>query len=217
MAVRKKAQKKEVKSEEIEINQQTDQIPSKKIISKRNLIILLALGLLLLAYYKKSWFVAALVNNQPITSLELQTRLNQQFRSQLLNQMINEKIIEQEAVKKGVTVTFGDINSKVAETENQYGGTEPFNTLLSQQGVSRDDFIKQIKLQLIVEKIYESDINPTEDEIKQFIDQNKSDPEATDAAKFRGTATNLIRQQKLQTVFQEKFQQLKQSAKITIF
>ena len=190
---------------------------SQKKLSKKAVIVFTIIALLLLAFYKKDWFIAATVNNQPITNLELQKRLNDQYKTQLLNQIVNEKIIEQEAAKKGVIISPNQINTKVAETENQYGGAESFNALLSQQGVSKQDFIKQIKLQLIVEKLYQSEVDPTADEIKQFMDTNSSDPEATDEAKFTQTAKESIKQQKLSNIFQTKFQELKQSAKVQIF
>lgn len=190
---------------------------SQRKISKKALIFIVVVGLLLLAFYKKDWFVAATVNNQPITNLELQMRLNKQYKTQLLNQIVNEKIIEQEAAKKNIVVSPNDINQKVSQTEKQYGGAEAFNALLSQQGLSRDEFVKQIKLQLIVEKIYQNEIQPTEEEVKGFMDTNSSDPEATDAAKFRETAIESIKQQKLSNLFQTKFQELKQAAKVQIF
>ena len=61
--------------------------------SKATYIVILIIGLLLMAIYRKDWFVAATVNGMPIFNLELQQRLNDQYRGQTLNQMINEKII----------------------------------------------------------------------------------------------------------------------------
>lgn len=205
----------EVSLQDLETNSNPPLLQRK--ISKKVLIFLVIAGLLLLAFYKKDWFVAATVNNQPITNLELQIRLNKQYKTQLLNQIVNEKIIEQEATKKNIVVSPNDINQKVSQTESQYGGAEAFNALLSQQGLSREEFVKQIKLQLIVEKIYQNEIQPTNEEIQSFMDANASDPEATDAAKFKETATESIRQQKLSNLFQTKFQELKQSAKVQIF
>ena len=46
---------------------------------------------------------------------------------------------------------------------------------------------------------------------------NKDLPEATDAAKFRQTAEQSLRQQKLSTTFNQKFQELRQAAKTQIF
>lgn len=180
-------------------------------------ILVLIIGLLLLAYYKKGWFVAALVNNQPITNLELQQRLNQLYKDKVLSQMINEKILEQEATKKGIVISQKEIDDKITETEKQYGGKDTFESLLSQQGLTRAEFARQTRFQLIVEKLFEKEASPTTEEIQKFMDENKSVPEATDEAKFRNIAEKSVRQDKLSKIFSEKFQQLKTSAKIQIF
>ena len=57
--------------------------------SKTFYLVLIALGLTLLFYFKKSWFIAAMVNGTPVTNLELQSKINQQFKTQTLNQLIN--------------------------------------------------------------------------------------------------------------------------------
>lgn len=184
---------------------------------KRAWIIILLLGLALLAYYKKGWFVAATVNNQPITSIELNQRLNKMYKDQTLNQMINEKILEQEAAKKGINITQEEIDTKISELENQYGGKEIFESLLMQQGLSRDEFERQTKFQLIIERLYSSEVSPSAEEIQKFMEENIDSPEATEPAKFRQTAETSLRQQKLSTIFNQKFQELKQAAKVQIF
>ena len=185
--------------------------------SKRTYLAILILGILALFFYNKSWFVAATVNGQPITAIELNQKLRQNFKTQTLNQMINEKIIEQEASKQGVAVSVDELNGKIAELEQSYGGKEAFDMLLSQQGVTRDEFLKQLRLQLVLEKIYSKEIQPTEDEVKKFLDENQSLPEATDEAKFRQLAENQLKQQKLSDTVSLKFQELRSQANIQIF
>lgn len=184
---------------------------------KKFLLILVLIALVGLVYWKKSWFVAATVNGQPITTLELNQRLSKTYKERTINQMVNEKILEQEARKKGISVTPQEIQSKITEVEEQYGGAETFDSLLAQQGITRDDFTKQTRLQLIVEKMYQNEASPSAQEIEQFLSENKDNPEATNAAKFRETAIENLKQQKLSEIFNQKFQELKQSANVQIF
>lgn len=177
---------------------------------------LIIIGLFLILLTNKNLVVAAIVNGQPISNFELQARLNKQFRSQTINQMINEKILEQEATKKGTSVNQEELSAKVKETEAQYGGAETLNSILSQQGISREDFISQTRLQLLVEKLYSAEASPSAEDIDKFMSDNKDLPEATDGAKFRETATTQVRQTNLAKIFNEKFQALKQTAKIQI-
>lgn len=185
--------------------------------SKKFYIILVVVGLLLLFIYKKSWFIAATVNGSPITNLELQMRLNKQFRSQTLTQMTNEKIILSEAAKNNAIVSEADVNKKISEIETQVGGPQALNGLLSQQGQTRDSIRQQIKLQLSIEKLYGNQATVSAEEVTQFIEQNKDQLQASDSAGQEKEATDSIKSQKLSQLFSQKFQELKTKAKIQIF
>jgi hypothetical protein len=185
--------------------------------NRRFWLVVIILGLLLLAYYKKNWFVAAMVNNQPISTFELNNKLNKLYKERVLNQMINEKVLEQEASKKGLQVSQDEINAKIAEQENQFGGKENFDSLLSQQGLTRDELANQTRLQLLVEKLYANESSPSAEEVEKYMTDNSTSPEATEPAKFRQTAEEAVRQDKLSKVFSEQFQKLRQDAKVNIF
>lgn len=185
--------------------------------SKRAFIFILILGLILLVVYKKNWFVAAIVNNQPITNLEVLGRLNTLYRDKMINQMVNEKILEQEAAKKRVVITQKEIDDKITESANQYGGKDKFEMLLSQQGLTQTEFARQTRFQLIVEKLYEKEATISAEDVQKFMDENSSSPEATEPAKFKELAEDQLKQQKISSIFNEKFQELKQAAKVQIF
>ncbi|TSC64195.1 MAG: SurA domain-containing protein [Microgenomates group bacterium Gr01-1014_93] len=184
---------------------------------KKLFLILLIIGLLILISYKKGLLFAATVNNEPITTFELIQKLYVQGKERTINQMVNEKLLEQEAKKAGVKISAQEVEQKVADLEKQYGGKEGFEALLSQQGLNRDAVYKDTKFQLIVERLYEKEASPSSEDIQKFMEANKDNPEATDEAKFKQFATEQIKQQNLTKVFQEKFQELRSKAKITIF
>src|SRR3989344_4104225 len=164
--------------------------------SKKLYLGLIISGVLLLAIYKKNWFVAATVNGSPISNLELQTKLNAQFKTQILTQMINEKIIMDEARKGSAIPTEEEVNQKIKELETQVGGAETLDMLLSQQGQSRSSLKDQVRVQLAISKLYINEATVSAEEI-----------EATDA----------LKQQKLSEIFTQKFQDLRSKAKIQIF
>jgi foldase protein PrsA len=118
---------------------------------KKLALLVVIIGLAILAYTHKNWFIAAQVNGQPITNFEVLSRLNQIHRTDTLNQMVNEKILYNEAKKKGVSVTEADIQNKIAEIEKNVGGADSLNDLLSQQSQTRKDLEDQIKIQLLIE------------------------------------------------------------------
>ena len=184
---------------------------------RKTFLIILIIGLVLLVAYKKGWVVAATVNNKPITSIELNQKLNSLFKDRVLNQIINEKVIEQEARKKGVSVSPQEIDSKIAEAEKQTGGKETFDSLLAQQGLTRAEFVNQTRIQSLIEKLYSGEATASAEEISKFMETNKNAPESTDEAKFRIIAEQQIKQQKLSQIFSQKFQELRSKAKIQIF
>lgn len=180
----------------------------------------LALALLVvgvLAFYKKEWFVAATINGMPITNLELQQKLNQQFREQTLNQLINEKIILGEVKKEGVAVSDLDIDAKISELEANVGGAEVLNNLLSQQGQTRITLRDQLRLQLSIAKLYDKEATVSAEEIASFLEQNRAVLQATESAAQEKEAEQTLKQQKLGQIFQQKFQELRQKANIKIF
>lgn len=185
--------------------------------SKKFYFVLLVAGLLLIAVYKKGWFVAAMVNGSPITNLELQMKLNEQFRSQTLNQLVNEKIILDEARKNNTLATDAEINKKVEEIEASVGGTKAMDEILSSQGQDRKSIKNQIRLQLSIEKLYLKEATVSAQELDKFLETNRDQLQSTDSAKQAEEAENLLKQQKLSQIFNEKFQTLRQQAKISIF
>lgn len=185
--------------------------------SKKIYIVLIIAGLLLLAVYKKSLFIAAMVNGMPITNLELQIKLNEQFKTQTLNQLINEKIIMNEATKNSALPTQQEVTSKIADLEKSVGGKDILDSLLTQQGQTRSGLRSQVLVQLAITKLYDKEATVSADEVSKFIENNKDQLKATDSAGQTKEATDSLKQQKLSQIFSQKFQDLRQKANIKIF
>lgn len=185
--------------------------------SKKFYFIILIAIILLLAIYKKSWFIAASVNGSPITNLELQSKLNQQFRAQLLNQMVNEKIILDEARKANALPTDAEIDKKIADLEASVGGAQILDSLLAQQGQTRITLRDQLRVQLAISKLYDKEATVSSEEVAKFVAENQATIQATDSAKQQQEAEDILKQQKISEIFTQKFQELRQKADIKIF
>ncbi len=184
---------------------------------KRAYLILIVIGILLLALYNKSLFIAATINGMPLTNLELQMKLNDQFRTQMLNQLVNEKIIMNEAAKNSAVPSQQEVDQKIADLEETVGGKDALNSLLAQQGQNRNQLRDQIMVQLAITKLYTKDATVSADEVTKFIDTNKAQLQASDSAGQEKEATDTLTQQKLSQIFSQKFQELRQKANIKIF
>ena len=185
--------------------------------SKKVYLILLIAGLLLLAIYKKNWFVAATVDSMPITNLELQMKLNDQYRAPILDQLITRKIILNEASKNNVIPNPQEVDSKLAELEASVGGKDTFDTILTQQGQTRSGIKERITIQLALTKLYDKEATVSTEEVAKFIKENSAVLQSTDSAKQQQEAYDLLKQQKISEIFNQKFQELRQKAKIVIF
>lgn len=187
-------------------------------ITRKGLVItLIIIGLLALAFYKKNWIVAATVNNAPITTLELVDRLKKQYGTQMLTQMINEKLINDEIAKNNIVVSDSELNDRIAKLEENFGGKETFDSLLAQQGQIRKDVERDLRLQIAIEKLYSSQATVSAEEVDKYIAENKETLVATVAAEQKKEAEDVLRQQKTSQIFNQKFQELKAGAKVTIF
>src|SRR3989344_6852463 len=185
--------------------------------SKKGWIIIAVILVLTLLITQKGVFLAATVNNTPITNIELLSRLNQQYRIQMINQLVNEKLILGEAQKKGIIVSGKEVEEKIAQVEGNVGGSEALDNLLSQQGQTRSSLKDQIKVKLVIEKLYADQATVSAEEVDNFITKNKDSLQATTSAEQTKEATEILKQQKLGKAFNEKFQELKSAAKIQIF
>ena len=188
-----------------------------KIGRKTIIAILIIVGLLAFGFYKKQWIIAATVNGSPVSNIELINRMNKQYREQTLNQVINEKIITQEASKKSIVVQSSEIDDRIKKIEEQVGGAQALDGLLAQQRQSREDLREQLRLQLILEKLYANEATVSAEEIDKFIEENEAQLQATESAKQKEEAADLLKQQKLSQIFNQKFQELKEAAKVNIF
>lgn len=188
---------------------------------QRNKLILVA-GLLILIvalwlFKNPKTFLAAVVNNKPITTWQLDDSLQKKFGARLLDQMIDETLITNEAQKEGINVNDNEVNDKINELQTQVGGKDALPQLLLRQGLTLDDLKQQIKLKLIVDKILVKKVTVTDTDVQGFMDKNKDTLPATDSASQKKFAKEAVKQQMLSDAFQKWYQDLKSKAKIYKF
>ena len=170
------------------------------------------------AFLEKSWFVVAVVNGQPITSVEFYQNLKTTSGKDVLDQMIRNKLIFQEANKKGINISEKDIDNKLGEIEKQVGGKEQLKSALEARNISEADFRVQIEVQLIVEKILEKETAVSEKEIDDYIAKNPTDPNVTaSGGSNRAEIKKQLQSQKLNDKYQSWYSGVEKAAKISRF
>lgn len=177
-------------------------------------ILILALGFIF-----KSLFVAAVINNHPITRYELDKELERQGGQQVLDSKVTEILILQEAKKQKIEISQADVDAKVKSLEDQITAQgQNLDTLLQQQKQTRADLNQQVKIQLIIEKMIGSSLQATDEEAKVFFDANKSYyPQGTTFESQKESIKSQLVQQKMSEKFQTLIADLKQKSKSYYF
>jgi hypothetical protein len=187
---------------------------------KMTAIWLVSLVLLILGVYvvkNKGMFVVALVNNSPVFRWDMNTVMASRFGKQTLESMISEKLIAGEAEKAGASVNQKDIDEKEQEILKSFGSKVNVEDFLRIQGVTKEEFDRQIKLQLLVQKTLGKNITITDDDVNNFIATNRAVLVATDDAGLKSEAKQAIFDQKVGEKFQSWFTELKDKAKVLRF
>lgn len=189
----------------------------KKYATRRNALILGGLILLgILIYLLRGLFIAATVNGQPITRLEIIQELEKQSGKQTLESLVTKKLILQEMQKKNITVSETEVSAEIKKIEaalKQQGRT--MSDALAQQGLTQADLVEQLKIQKMIEKLFAKDIVISESEVNKYIEENKDAlPADQDENTLKSTIKEQLKQQKLTAKFQTWLTGVQKNAKV---
>lgn len=177
----------------------------------------LAVLFLALLVANKGWIVSAMVNGKPIYSWELNNTLRARYGQQTLEGMIGETLIADEAKKAGVTVTDSDLKNKQQEVLNSLGANVQLDDFLKFQGMTKDDFNKQLKVQIMVERMLTKDLKISDSDITNYIATNGATLTATDPAKLKEEARQAIVNNKVSEKLQTWFTNMRAKASVVTF
>ena len=144
-------------------------------INKKTAIIIAAVIILgVLIYAGKGLFIAAIVDGSPISRLSVISKLEKTSGKKLLDSLIAERLVKNEVRAKKIVVSDEEINGEIKKIEDQIalqGGT--LDEALIAENMSRNDLKTQIILQKELEKLVADRINVTDEEVAQYISDNK--------------------------------------------
>lgn len=170
-------------------------------------------------YYLKNLFIVATVNGSPISRLSVIKELEKRGGSSILDTMISEKLIRQEAAKKHISVSTAEVDLAIAGIEtNLKSQSTDLKSALAAQKMTLDDLKNQITLQKLVEKLFVDKITVTDEEITKYMADNTiTIPEGTDPTNAKSVIKQQIVQEKLGQEIQPLLDALKKAAKINYF
>jgi parvulin-like peptidyl-prolyl isomerase len=142
--------------------------------------------------------IVAVVNNEVITQAELNTILlpiYSQYKStysdeellkkideakkNILYQLIEDKLILQEAEKIGILVTDEEVDERLQQIKSQFSSSDEFRDALASQGLTVIDLKEKYKEQIMIKKMVNREVRSrvsiTPIEIALFYEKNKDD------------------------------------------
>ena len=146
----------------------------------------------------KGLFVAAMVNEFPISRLSVIQELERGSGKAVLESLIVEKLINNEADKKDIKVSDDEVDAEVANVEAQIksqGGT--LDQALAAQGMTLETLKKQIAIQKKLEALLADKIQVADADKEKFIADNKIKIPKGEETNYNNQITLEIKQQKL--------------------
>lgn len=180
-------------------------------------ITILLLGAAL--YYFRGLFVAAVVNGQPISRLEVVRQTEQQSGKQTLDTLVRNALIEQKAKKENVSVTEKEINDEIKKLQDNLSKQgQNLDQVLQAQGMSQEDLKKLIRLDKLVAKMVGKDVKVSDDEINKYIEDNKDAlPQDADEATLKKQVSEQLKQQKTNEKVRNWLAEIQKEANVTYF
>lgn len=145
--------------------------------------------------------VVATVNGEKITKEQYERRLKEEktayeqrgavpadLSKQVLDMLINEKIISQLAEEQGITISETDTKEEVKTFIKNLGSEEKFQEFLKKEGMSEKSFyerIKQRKTEDALENKVAKNIKVSEEEALRYFDNNREQFNEPEKVRFR--------------------------------
>ncbi len=108
---------------------------------------------------------------------DLESKIGE-IKKEILNQMIDEKLMFQEAEKKKIKISKRKIEKGVDSVKERFSGEEEFKKELKRQKITQKEFKEKISKQLMVMELIDMSVRskisePTAAEIEEFYKKNK--------------------------------------------
>jgi len=114
----------------------------------------------------------------------------EEARPEILDQMIDELLFTQEAVKKGVQISDAEVQKYINAARDQYGSEESFREALEAEGYTLESFKREQKRALLLQELirqkFGQEMDVSDDDVKQFYRENRDQfPARSDSVKLK--------------------------------
>lgn len=114
----------------------------------------------------------ATVNNEKITKNELYDRLVRDNGATAINDLIQEKLVDQEAKKANITVNTADVDAEIAKIKERVGGEEAFQQALTSNNITVEELRQYQVFRLKVTKLLSKTIVMDDTALRKYFEEN---------------------------------------------
>lgn len=189
--------------------------------TKQKMFVLVGIAVVGLALFLGYRFlVIAWVDRIPITRIQLDQDLEARYGKDATDRLIGQTLIMSEARKRNVYASDVDVKTELDKIAEEQGGLDKLTQLLQFQGMTIDDFQKQLKYQILIEKMFGKDITISEDEVKAYMETNKdqlpsiTDEQSSESARLKQSISDTLKRQKTTQIFNDWLKQTTASSRV---
>jgi len=169
-------------------------------------------------FYFKGLLVAATVDGKLISRLSVIRQLEKQGGKNALDSLIVEKLIENEAKKKGVVISNDEVDKEIKNIEaliTKQGST--LQNVLIQKGLTEETLRTQLRTQKKIEKLLADKIQVTDTEVSRYVLDNKIPLPKGKEAEIKKQVADQLHNKKLNQEAQQWLAGLRVQAKIKYY
>jgi foldase protein PrsA len=158
--------------------------------------------------------VVATVNGAQITQRDFnRSDANSQ---QVLDQLISEKLIQQEAKRQKVTIPDSQINGQINTIKTQLGTEKDFQAALQRNNLTENQLRDQIRTQLLAEQLGAKGVTVSDSDAQTYYNQNKAQYGTQTFDQAKDSIKSTLLQQKQSDAIQTWVAGLRKNAKVVI-
>lgn len=138
---------------------------------------------------KKADFESAVRNLEAQVGQKIPADRRSEILREVLDQLISYRLLVQESKTRNVSVTDAEVEASIGQIRQQFPNEEAFKTALTSQAKSMEDFKRETRENMIIEKMLKTEVEPKvkvgQPEIQAFYDQNQErfkEPESVRAS-----------------------------------
>ncbi len=118
------------------------------------------------------------VNGAAITRANVNKAVQQQWGRQILEGLIEQKLVVQAAQAQGLSVSAEELNARMAVVKGEYESLEDFNRMMHDKGIKGPAFREQLRAKMLLGKLVETIGAVSEEQVRAHYDEHISDYQA---------------------------------------